>query len=255
MNTAYANDRLSSVENNMYGQTVVEMQNEYARWGDPNHIAEQMENFHANHLTFSSQLILRTEQVRNHLQSNFNLPDQVDVTLNVFPPGGGSIQISTITPEAYPWQGVYFTGIPVKIEAIEAEGYHFLYWGNNGLITDTLNTVFLDTLKANQITFDAYFEDITTATITLEQNDDFNLYPNPATDILHLKANRTGSAELKFQILDVTGRTVQIGTIHKGNTETDINIQEIPTSVYLLQINDLNNTLVKQFRFIKSGGF
>ena len=45
MNTAYRFDRISAMENDMYGQTVVEMQKEYARWGDPNNIPAQMLNF------------------------------------------------------------------------------------------------------------------------------------------------------------------------------------------------------------------
>ncbi len=85
MNTVYQFDRLSSVEYSFYNQTVAEMPNEYARWGDPNNIGQQMINFHNNHLIFTNQLSLRTEQVRNHIQSNFSLPNQVEVTLNVFP--------------------------------------------------------------------------------------------------------------------------------------------------------------------------
>ncbi|HOW24795.1 MAG TPA: CotH kinase family protein [Bacteroidales bacterium] len=253
MNSFYKTDRVLSVENNMYAQTVVEMQHEYARWGDPNHVPEQMDGFHANHLEFSSQLSLRTEQVRNHIQSNFTLPNQVEVTLNVFPEEGGKIKISTITPEVYPWEGVYFNGIPVKIEAVPSDGYHFVQWGNNGLISDTLNTTFLDTLNANAITFDAFFSNVTTSTDHSEPDHEFILYPNPATDILHLKTSTIVHTGLTYQLMDLTGRQVLKGALSEGISDAEISIRPIPPSIYLLEVRDNNNQLLIRFRVVKSG--
>ncbi len=116
----------------------------------------------------------------------------MDVTLNVYPEGAGTIHISTITPDTYPWQGVYFNGIPVKIEAVANEGYNFLHWGNNGLIPDTLNAVFLDILNTEAISFDAYFEEIATSIPDTEEDNGFALYPNPANDIIYLKRGSCG---------------------------------------------------------------
>jgi len=252
MNTAYRFDKISSVENDMFNQTVVEMQHEYARWGDPNHIPEQMMSFTDNHFIFQSQLFERTVQVRNHIQSNFSLPNQVDLTLNVYPEGSGQIKISTIIPDSYPWQGVYFNGVPVKIEAIAAEGFNFLYWGNNGLIADTLNAVFLDTLNTSAISFEAYFEDLTVSISSIEKPKGFSLYPNPANNILYLKSNNYLSENLQYQIIDVDGRIVKEGFLPGGNTESEIRIHSIPSAVYLLQINN-SNEILQQLRFIKMG--
>jgi hypothetical protein len=250
MNTAYRFDRLSAMENDMYGQTVVEMQKEYARWGDPNNIPAQMLNFANNHLMFQSQLAERTAQVRNHIQSNFSLPNQVDLTLNVYPEGAGKIQISTITPDEYPWQGVYFNGLPVKIEAIANEGFNFLYWGNNGLIDDILNPVFLDTLNTNAVSFDAYFDDLIASVPSIEKPDGFSVYPNPANSILYLKSKDNLSGDLQYQIIDVNGRVVKEGRLAGGNNQSIIDIKAVPSSVYLLRIFN-SNGLMEQIRFVK----
>jgi hypothetical protein len=252
MNTAYSFDYISTVENDMFNQTVIEMQKEYARWGDPNNIPEQMMNFNNNHLTFQFQLSERTEQVRNHILSNFSLPNQVDLTLNVYPEGAGKINISTITPSTYPWQGVYFNGVPVKIEAIPAEGYNFLHWGNNGLISDTLNAAFLDTLNTFNISFDAYFEEIATSTAAIEKPYDFSVYPNPANNILYLRSNGNLNENLQYQIIDVNGRIRKEGILSDGNTESEIGISSIPSSVYVLRISN-SKGIIKQLRFIKIG--
>jgi hypothetical protein len=252
MNTAYLNNRLISVENSMYTLTVGEMPNEYGRWGDPDHIPEQMELFHNNHVKFRSQLSLRTEQVRNHIQWHFNLPNQVDVNLNVYPPGAGNINISTITPDEYPWQGVYFNGVPVKIEAIPAEGYAFIHWGSNGLIADTLNAVFLDNLNATDISFDAFFEDLTTSVSTLVKTTDFSIFPNPSYHFLYLRNNSGQPAGLKYQIIDVNGRVIMEGNLKSGGTETRIQVSSIPSSVYILRITNAHE-IVNQLRFVKIG--
>ena len=134
MNTAYHIDRLIPIENNMFVQTALEMPKEYQRWGDPNRINQQMADFTNNHLVFQGQLAARTEQVRSHIVSNFNLTGQVSVTLSVSPPGAGKVKISTILPGELPWTGVYFDGNPVKITALPNPGYTFAYWDANTVV-------------------------------------------------------------------------------------------------------------------------
>ncbi|QQS30550.1 MAG: CotH kinase family protein [Sphingobacteriales bacterium] len=254
MNTAYLPERLISIENSFFDQTVIEMQNEYARWGNPNNIVGQMNNFFQNHLIFQDQLLQRTPYVRSHIETRFDLPNQVLVSLNCFPEGSGTIQISTITPDTYPWQGVYFNGVPVKIEAKPAEGFQFQHWENNGLITDTLIAVFRGELDAASISFNAFFEPfIITQTQTPEPKiSEFQLYPNPTADYLFVKhlhqTNNTGN--LTCQIVDMTGRVLQQQKLSLMTGTTQINLQHLPASVYIAQISD-NNGQIAQIRFAK----
>ena len=139
MNTSYQFSRLSSIENSMFNQTVIEMPKQYTRWGDPNDIIGQMNSFVENHEIFLSELSVRTEQVRNHIQNNFSLAAQVDVTLDVFPAGAGKIKINTIIPTELPWTGVYFNGNPVELTAIPNIGYEFAYWDENDVLS-AINT-------------------------------------------------------------------------------------------------------------------
>ncbi len=131
MNTSYEYNQLSVLVNNIYDQEIAEMPNEYMRWGDPNNIPQEMTDFNNNEQSFLLQLSKRTEQVRNHIQANFSLAGQVNVTLNTTPAGAGKIKISTIIPDSLPWTGVYFNGNPVKITAIPNPGYNFSFWMPN----------------------------------------------------------------------------------------------------------------------------
>ncbi len=251
MNTSYKTDRLLAIENDMYNQTVFEMQNEYARWGNGN-VPAQMTDFNNNHLLFRDQLSQRTDVVRDNIEDGFDLPRQVDLTLNVFPVGSGKIHISTITPETYPWDGVYFDGLPVKIEAIPNPGYHFLHWGNNSLLADTMNIVFNDTLAANQIYFMAYFaENINSAPTVTTDAVDFSLYPNPAKDNLYLVNNNSVNySNAVCQIIDLNGRIVLEQNISSINNQTSIDIKSISASAYLFRIVNADG-IIKQFRFVK----
>jgi hypothetical protein len=249
MNTSYLFENVSSIENQMYEQTVIEMPKEFARWGDQNHIPEQMATYTDNHNIFQSQLNERSTQVRNHIQSNFNLPNQVDLTLDVIPPEAGKVHISTITPAEYPWQGIYFNGVPIKIEAIANEGFNFLHWAPNSLLSDTLNPVFQGILDTYEISFDAYFEEIATGVSVKDDSSPFIIYPNPANDILFVKNDKPGH-KTHYQLIDMNGKTVVEGWLDAGSDTSKIDIHSIPDAVYLLEISDSENRQY-QFRIIK----
>lgn len=248
MNTSYRSERLVAIENNMYSQTFPEMSKEFGRWGDPNNIPQQMFNFGSNHITLRNQFIQRTAFVRNHIVSNFGLPNLVNVTLDVFPAEAGSVQISTINPETLPWQGVYFNGVPIVITAIPAQGYSFSHWAANGLIADTLNPVFQDTLNTENVSFIACFEDETTGSQKLtENNHEFSLHPNPAGDVIYLTGNK--KSILNYQIIDMNGHILESDISSKTETESAIDISSLTPGVYLLRIIDKKKTT--QLRFIK----
>ncbi len=74
---------------------------------------------------------VRIPGARNMIQTEFALPQQVIVTLDVSPPGAGKVHISTIMPETYPWNGVYFKGVPVTLTAVPNPGFVFDHWQPN----------------------------------------------------------------------------------------------------------------------------
>lgn len=253
MNTAYLNSRLQSIENWFYSQTVTEMPKEFARWGDPNNVPGQMNDFQNNHATFNSQLLERTSVVREDIVDNFNLPNQVDLTINVYPAGAGKIRISTIEPTTYPWQGIYFNGVPVKIEAIANTGYFFTNWADNGLVSDTLAPVFNDTLDISTINFDAYFgvDSLTGINTQATKFANFTVYPNPAKSNLTLRySGTTPYTNLSFQIVDLTGRLVQQQNMVNVANTTTIDINQLTGGVYILRLSSGTNQL-QQFRFVK----
>ncbi|KAF0131610.1 MAG: hypothetical protein FD155_134 [Bacteroidetes bacterium] len=234
MNTEYRIEKILALENEMFSKMVVEMPNEYSRWGDPNNIPGQMIGFGNNHNLFQQQLSQRTSQVRNHIQSNFNLANQVEVTLKVDPEEAGFIRISTVTPDTYPWLGTYFNGVPVKIEAFAKSPYTFINWSGNGLFSDTLNPVFQGMLNAETVIFEAHFENITG--FDEYESLHVSVFPNPANDILNVSIQNLPNEELTYRISDIYGKTLHQSKLILSDRNHKISLKDINSGVYILEI-------------------
>ena len=76
-------------------------------------------------LYYNSQ---RIDWARQNIIDEFGLDGQYDVSLDVYPESSGTISISTITPNEYPWEGVYFNSCPMMIQANPSPGYMFDFW-------------------------------------------------------------------------------------------------------------------------------
>ncbi|MBL7897389.1 MAG: T9SS type A sorting domain-containing protein, partial [Crocinitomicaceae bacterium] len=248
MNTAYLTDRLLEVEQGIFNQAYPEMANEYERWGTSD-IIGQMTDYYNRHIQFRNELSCRGQQVRDDIQAGFSLPQQVDVTLDVVPAGAGKIKISTITPDAYPWNGIYFDGVPIQIEAINNPGWLFDHWGTEPLITNSLNDTFLDTLSNASANFTAYFtEDLSSVNGT--DNSDFVVYPSPANAEIYL-VNRNGEKfeNSLFQIVDIHGNLVLEGQLDNSTDKQIISVDQFSDGIYFVRI--LSEDAPVNLRFVK----
>lgn len=80
---------------------------------------------------------LRAQFVKQHLQTNFLIPAEKQLTLNVSDTLKGNIQVNTVRLDAntirttaltFPWSGDYFPSVPVPVTAIAKPGYRFVKW-------------------------------------------------------------------------------------------------------------------------------
>jgi hypothetical protein len=73
----------------------------------------------------------RPAYCRQYLQSQFNLSSQMNVSIDVSDDAAGIIKLNTITPQKYPFSGIYFRNIPISLMAIPKPGYRFVRWEGN----------------------------------------------------------------------------------------------------------------------------
>jgi hypothetical protein len=247
LNTNYQTENLLSIEQQFYEGMLPEMPKEYARWGDPNNIAGQMQEFTSNHQTFQSQLACRNSVVRNNLISEFNLQKKVNVTLDVFPTNTGEIKINTIKSPSYPWTGIYFDGVPITLTASPQTGFLFSHWEPNAFISDTLNPVFEGNISVTNTTFKAVFKKIPDG-----PDIHFSLYPSPTSSQLEIHHdNETVAKQCSFEIFDLDGRILKKGTLSPTEFSTIIDVSSFRASMYLVRILKAGE-MIDVIRFVKN---
>ena len=76
--------------------------------------------------------------------------------------------------------------------------------------------------------------------------DKLNIYPNPNNGIFNIQFATALSENTEITIFDGIGRKVFTQTIERGNQATQINLQKIPSGVYLIRFNQNEATYTKQ---------
>ena len=86
----------------------------------------------------------RPDHLRRHMVDFFGLDGMANVTLDISDKIGGKIKVNTLelAGENFPWEGIYFKNIPVKIIAKPNPGYSFKGW--NGSCEETSDTIVIN---------------------------------------------------------------------------------------------------------------
>lgn len=76
-----------------------------------------------------------------------------------------------------------------------------------------------------------------------------SVYPNPTVSNITLKVEDLSSDNLKIELFDINGRHIQSKKIQ--NKETSIDLENLPSSTYILKVESENKT-IKTFKIIKN---
>ncbi|WP_298222167.1 putative Ig domain-containing protein, partial [Flavobacterium sp.] len=146
MNTNFLSTRIKAKIDEIAAIIAPEMNDQYFRWKAPADNGDWQYHLGQEKL-FADQ---RPSQQRSHIRSKFGISSNINATLNVSNYNHGYIKISTIniadgTPgisgNPYPWTGIYFNGIPLKLKAIAKPGYLFSHWTGASSSTDADITI------------------------------------------------------------------------------------------------------------------
>lgn len=133
LNTSFLSTRVISIINEMAAVIAPEMPGQIIRWSFPPDMAEWNEDLDYEKDFANARPALQ----RNHIRSKFGISSNINVMLSVSDPAHGYIKINTIdikdgtpgiTGNPYPWTGIYFHNIPLKLKAIPMTGYVFDHW-------------------------------------------------------------------------------------------------------------------------------
>ena len=139
----------------------------------------------------------------------------------------------------------------MKIEAIAAPGYHFSHWDPNALISNTADSIFIDTLDVSTIDFTAYFEGN-----PLGVDDDnaaaaaLRLYPNPVHNILEVSVTDPTANPKAYALMDMLGNRVLEGSLGSNSKHFYITTSALPAGSYVLRLHDADGRMSNR-AFIK----
>lgn len=153
INTVWQQPNMVEVGNEIRDEIAEVIERHHLRWGGD---YDSWYNGLEAMLAWNEQ---RIPGARNQVQNHFGLNGQIDITLDVQPSGAGRIHISTIEPDEaqYPWTGVYYRGIPIRISAIANPGYTFQYFEANGVFDENMTVGSFVLSLLNSESFVAHF--------------------------------------------------------------------------------------------------
>lgn len=139
LNTTLSGDNTTRLIDEITGRIELEVPREKERWQDT--MLYITKNIRVD--WFKEYAIQRPCRMRDHVIDYYKIiGEEKKVKLDIAS-GEGTIQISTLSIDSFPWEGFYIETIPVKITATPAPGYKFVGWKNKKLpksntITSTL---------------------------------------------------------------------------------------------------------------------
>ncbi|MCB9361708.1 MAG: CotH kinase family protein [Flavobacteriales bacterium] len=142
-NTVFSCDNMLPILDSMVAIIAPEMPGHIARWGGS--VAQWQQNVQ----DMRDFIETRCVTVDNGLIDCYNLSGPYPVKFNVYPAGAGEIEINSTTPTNYVFEGDYFGGIDILLNANSNTGYTFSHWE---IFNHTLDSALSNDKNSLQIT-------------------------------------------------------------------------------------------------------
>jgi hypothetical protein len=240
LNTNFLSSRITSKIDEMKAVLAPEINEQIARWKAPIDVTDW--NYYINYeKDFAT---VRPAFQRDHIRTKFGIESNINAVLNVSNYDHGIIKISTIeiadgTPgisgNPYPWTGIYFKNIPLKLKAIAKPGYVFSYWSGTFSSSDAEIMI----MPSGNFNVTAHF--IADPALAVAQNvsNSFSVSPNPFSDVIFIG----GINELaNYKIFSIDGKLIKSGVLENKQ----IRLDELANGLYLLQITSNGEIMTKK---------
>lgn len=154
LNTILLPARVQAAIDGMAAELRPGMEEHIRRWGRPGSAAQ----WELNLGTLRAFALQRPAWLRQHYIQRFGLAGayQLSIDLSAAHGMGGirlnSIDLSREAADADAWAGIYFSGVPIELEALALDGYRFARWEGSAPSTDPLiRPVFFSSATARPV--------------------------------------------------------------------------------------------------------
>ncbi|MEY3501378.1 MAG: hypothetical protein RL308_3051, partial [Bacteroidota bacterium] len=257
LNTSFLSSRIITKMNEMKTVLAPEVPEQSARWAVP--IDNGDWNYFINFETNFANA--RPSIQRDHIRLQFGITSNLNATLNVSNSNHGYIKMNTVaitegTPgvasNPYPWTGIYFNGIPVKLKAIAKPGFIFSNWSGASTSTNpeititptanfsvTANFIPDTTYEVSVPIYFWYMDGLIANNVPLETlNSTYHIGPN---------------AFIQYQSC-LAGYPFPVGNVNRNkasmerrNSPTNINYNPVVNNNLTYDVNLMKGLQIKQF--------
>ena len=139
------------------------------------------------------------------------------------------------------WRGPgFYTGFNSSATGINPFEVDFAVFAGTG--NNVASVAKFDALKIQATAVESLLLNVDAIDNTLSES--IKLYPNPATDVIHLSvANRLNLT--KIEIIDINGRTIKSISI-ENITQKEVNISDLNKGLYLINIHSNDGMVTKK---------
>jgi len=201
LNTRFLSNNVKAHIDQIYATIEPEVNAHYERWRDDpslTNIGVNINNISTWVGYYIDQMKIfadnRPSIVKDHILSQFNLPNFHPLTITNTNISEGSVEVNeNLMIQESSWTGDYFETVPVQLTAIAANGFEFSHW--SGDLSSTEETISISVVGAFEVipnfTASQLTDPIVINEINYKSNDDFNaddwveLY-NPNADAVDL---------------------------------------------------------------------
>jgi len=127
--------QIDSIQNLIAG----EMPRHYERWKE-SYYWGSLNGWYNQIEVLKTFARLRPSYVIEYLKSKFGLAGTASLTIHITP-AGGAVRINSIYTRENSWQGQYFKGVPIELEAIPRPGFRFEQWTGSTSASDNPLTI------------------------------------------------------------------------------------------------------------------
>lgn len=238
LNTTFLTERVLTVIDEHQAILDGEIEEHIERWS----MIEDKDTWLENVEVMREFARARPEFQRQHIQQQFDIEGLYNLTVSPEIQEAGYITVNTIdilpttvgvSENPYPWTGLYFSDIPLKIKANAYEGYVFTHWSGASESTEaeieiTSNSL-MDIELVAHYTIEASLED--------HQLISYKIYPNPATDILQIE---TSSNLQAVRLFTIDGRMIM------SSNESIITTSHLNSGLYLIELTTDHGKVVSK---------
>ena len=213
MNTVFSCDNMLFVLDSLTAIIEPEMPRHIDRWGGT------VSEWEANLADLRSFVEQRCQLLDDGMTGCFEVTGPFGLTLDVFPEGGGHIDLNTIEVKEFPWTGEYFGNMDNLIDADAAPGYQFVRWEtkNGTAVFPNESSEEGSIVLTEADTLVAIFSDVVAVEETEEEKlFELLVYPSPTSGLIYINYEMTQSSEVSISLYDLHGRLV---------TETNLGIK------------------------------